>query len=655
MISAAPSTPAMGLTPELFAKAFPFHLALDRSMKLLQAGAVLRRICPDVRPGVDLGRIFIVALPKGPMKFDHLLENPGRFFLLEHHSKGLRLRGEFVRTTDETTLLFLGSPWFNDASEMVGLGLGYEDFAIHDPMVDVLQVFQANKQSLADTTRLATKLTEERTKLRATASRLEALLRNLHLSVVVEDADHRIVLVNQSYLKVFRIPATQESLVGMDSRDHDRRCAALFREPEGYVERILSTLRDRVPVLGEECIMHDGRVLERDSLPIFSEGRHTGTLWIYHDATDRRRAADELRAEKDLLASNLGSIEDGVITVDASRQVQLINPAAEAMTGRTIADAVGRPINELLHLVDLNKCSDENQLSDFLGRRLSATDGDSRRKLFILRSNGVQDRIIDIGVHPVLGASRTVESGLLVFRDVSKDFETDRMKEDFIDSVSHELRSPLTSIRGFIDTILADPQMPDETRLEFLKIIRFQSWRLSQLVDNILDMSSVDAGATLYEDEPLQLGNVVTCSLAEVGPQADLKGVHIEASIQPGLPGFTGDAIRLQSAVSNFLGNAVKFTPKGGQVRLELRMDKGEVHLSIRDTGLGIAEEHLDRIFEKFYRVPRPGQQIAGTGLGLPIAAAIIEHYGGRIKVESQVDQGSCFHIFLPLESPSPP
>jgi two-component system phosphate regulon sensor histidine kinase PhoR len=275
--------------------------------------------------------------------------------------------------------------------------------------------------------------------------------------------------------------------------------------------------------------------------------------------------------------------------------------------------------------------------------------------LFILRSKGVQDRIIAISAHPVLGTRRQDQSGLLVFRDVSKEFETDRMKQDFTESISHELRSPLTSIRGFIDTILADPQMPDGTRLEFLRIIRFQSCRLSQLVDNILDASSCDAGAMSYQHQPLQLGGVVQCSLAEIGPLADTKGVRLESSIQPGAPDFTGDAMRLQSAITNLLGNAVKFTPKGGQVRLELNWDKGEFHLSIRDTGPGIAEEHLDRIFEKFYRVPIPGRQIPGTGLGLPIADAIVRHHGGRIKVESQVDQGLCFHIFLPLESPSPP
>ena len=368
MISAAPPSPTIGLTPELFAKAFPFHLALDRSMKLLQAGSALRRICPDVRPGVDLGRIFRITLPKGPVELEHLLENQHRFFLLEHHSIRIRLRGEFIHTADGAALLFLGSPWFNDASEMVSLGLSYEDFAIHDPLVDMLQAFQANKQALADATRLAAKLTNERAKLRATASRLESLLRNLHPGVIVEDADQRIVLVNQRYCELFQVSATPEVMVGIDCRDQDRRSAAFCSDPEGYVVRILNNLQNRVAALGEECIMHDGKVFERDTLPILVEGRYTGLLRVYHDVTTRRRAAEELRAEKDLLASTLSSIEDGVITLDARRRVQLINPAAEAMIGNTVADATGRPVNELLHLVDLKRSSDENQLTDLLGK-----------------------------------------------------------------------------------------------------------------------------------------------------------------------------------------------------------------------------------------------------------------------------------------------
>jgi two-component system phosphate regulon sensor histidine kinase PhoR len=113
--------------------------------------------------------------------------------------------------------------------------------------------------------------------------------------------------------------------------------------------------------------------------------------------------------------------------------------------------------------------------------------------------------------------------------------------------------------------------------------------------------------------------------------------------------------MRLQSTIANLLGNAVKFTPEGGLVELDLGMDDGGFVLSIRDSGPGIAEEHLERIFEKFYRVPRPGRPTTGTGLGLPIAAAIVKHYGGQIKVESQVGKGSCFRIFLPIQHVDPP
>ena len=672
MTCSAPPCPTIGLTPDLFAKAFPFHLVLDRSMKLLQAGSTLQRVCPDVRPGVDFDRIFRISLPKGPMTLEHILGNQHRIFLMDHHSIGVRLRGEFVQTTDKASLLFLGSPWMTDASEMAGLGLSYKDFAVHDPVVDVLNIFHANKQALADATKLATKLSNERANLRAAISRKKALLRNLHQGVVFEDADQRVVLVNEQYCKFFWLSATPEALLGTGARDLDKRTSALFRDPEGYVDRVLSNLRIRDATLNEECVMRDGTVFERDSLPIVVDGRYAGFLRVYNDVTAsrraplplppksaptpaRKRAATEMSAEKDLLAATLGSIDDGVITVNASGNVQLINHAAEAMIGNTGADATGRPVHELLHLVDLQKPSEENQLPGFLERQLSSLHGDFRRSTFILKNEACQHRVVAISAHPVLGAKGAGQSGLLIFRDVSKEFETEQMKQDFINSVFHELRTPLTTIRGFIDTLLADAEMPEETRLEFLRIIRLQSGRLSQLVDNILDMSRIDAGAAFYEDAPLQLGTVAESSLAEIRPLADTKGVHLVASIQPELPDFNGDAMRLQSTVTNLLGNAVKFSAEGGLVQLVLGMDKGEIDLSIHDTGPGIAEEHLDRIFEKFYRVPRPGRPITGTGLGLPIAAAIVKHYGGRIKVESQVGKGSCFRIFLPIEHVTPP
>jgi hypothetical protein len=153
--------PAIGLPPAQFGAAFPFHLAVDRDLRLVQAGASLGRICPDLRPGVRLDEVFRSIRPEGPITREWIIGHQARFFLLEHRASALQLRGGFVPLPGDGPLLFLGSPWITDPAEIARRGLGFEDFAIHDPAVDLLQVFQASRNALADAKRLAAKLTSQ--------------------------------------------------------------------------------------------------------------------------------------------------------------------------------------------------------------------------------------------------------------------------------------------------------------------------------------------------------------------------------------------------------------------------------------------------------------------------------------------------------------
>ncbi len=150
-----PAPQPIGLPPEQFAVAFPFHFALGLDLKFLQAGSSLRRLCPAAQPGVPLDQIFNPIRPQGEISLDWVQANQSRFFLLEHRTTKLLLRGEFMRLLEKNTLVFLGSPWFTDSSEIIALGLNLEDFAIHDPVADMLQVFQANKMALEDAKKLA--------------------------------------------------------------------------------------------------------------------------------------------------------------------------------------------------------------------------------------------------------------------------------------------------------------------------------------------------------------------------------------------------------------------------------------------------------------------------------------------------------------------
>ena len=206
------SVPRIGLPPEVFAAAFPFHLATDGRLRLLQAGSTLVRICPDLVPGAGLDQVFKAIRPDGAITAEWVQSNKARFFLLEHRATQLRLRGEFVVHPDRETLLFLGSPWFTDTSEIAARGLGFEDFAIHDPVVDLLQVLQSSKLALDDAKRLASKLTAQRAELQAANERLrlqEAETRKLALiaartdnAVVLTDAAGLTVWVNEGFTRL---------------------------------------------------------------------------------------------------------------------------------------------------------------------------------------------------------------------------------------------------------------------------------------------------------------------------------------------------------------------------------------------------------------------------------------------------------------------
>ncbi len=297
-----PASPAISLPPEQFAAAFPFHLALDRKLKLVQAGSTLRRICPDVQPGADLDQIFRSIRPEGRMTLEWVRQHGLRFFLLEHRTTKLQLRGEFILLPEQDTLLFLGSPWFTDSSEIATRGLGFEDFAIHDPAVDMLQVLQASKMALADAKKLAAKLIRQREELRAANERLrqqEANTRKLALiaartdnAVVLTDAEGRTEWVNEGFTRLTGY--TLEEVLGKKpgallqgpgtDPETVRHMGERLRKGESFSAEILNYSRD-------------GRSywLAIEVQPIHDDqGRLTNFMAIETDITERRRVQQRL-------------------------------------------------------------------------------------------------------------------------------------------------------------------------------------------------------------------------------------------------------------------------------------------------------------------------------------------------------------------------
>jgi PAS domain S-box-containing protein len=358
------------------------------------------------------------------------------------------------------------------------------------------------------------------------------------------------------------------------------------------------------------------------------------------DDAERRRAT---------LDSVMNSLVDGLVLVNRLGKITYANSRAEemfsfsgsTMEGLTLEDVeqklAGRMANwhpvltEPLAEVEASQQtpSAEFSLADPIARTLQA-------RFF---------RIREIG-----GGS--LGMGLLL-RDITQEKELERMKSQLLSTVSHELRTPLASIKGFATTLLRqDVEWEEASRREFLSIIDEESDRLTELISNLLDMSRIEAGELRVEPEPIDLVPIVheTAAAFQVMTSEHRFVVHLP----PSLPQVLADPRRIRQVLRNLVENGVKYSLASGPVIISARVEQDHVQVSVADQGIGIEEQDLDRIFDRFYQVDSAStRKVGGSGLGLAICKAIVEAHGGRIWVESRSGVGSTFHFTLPLAPPS--
>ena len=228
--------------------------------------------------------------------------------------------------------------------------------------------------------------------------------------------------------------------------------------------------------------------------------------------------------------------------------------------------------------------------------------------------------------------------------------KVDRMKSELIATVSHELRTPLVSIKGFAETLLTDPDADDETRREYLEIIIDEGEKLEELISNLLDMSRLEAGMLRIDPRPIPLTRLVARVVTKTRSRAAVGGYTLQMNFPPDLPLVSADAARLEQVIRNLIENAIKYSPEGGKILIYAEPDGDAVRVSVRDHGIGIAPEHLDLIFDRFYRVDNSMTRgTSGTGIGLSICRGLVEAHQGRIWAESVPNEGTTFNFTLPI------
>jgi len=358
-----------------------------------------------------------------------------------------------------------------------------------------------------------------------------------------------------------------------------------------------------------------------------------------------------LRQQRQISAQHvaiLSAITDGVAVSDEDGQITVLNDAARRIMRLDAAQLIGRPLPTLFAGV-----SEEEQ--DAVSEALAEVRAHPRRQeqlipLSVTVHRGEQ--IIQASFMPMFDERQVFAGIVIVFRDVTREREIAQAKNEFVSVVAHELRTPMTSIKGYTDLILqgALGEVNGKQR-RFLQIVKTNVDRLSELISDLLDTARIEAGRVRLEIEFVQVTSIVgeVCdSLAETIRERDLS---LTTEADPAVPTVQADRNRLIQVLMNLLSNAYRYTPAGGSITVSVRPDKDAVLVQVADTGIGIAPEDQEKIFERFYRADQEiVNQQTGTGLGLPIARSLVELHGGRLWLESELGVGSTFSFTLPAQ-----
>jgi PAS domain S-box-containing protein len=386
-------------------------------------------------------------------------------------------------------------------------------------------------------------------------------------------------------------------------------------------------------------------------------------------ASSRRNVEKKLREQREWLQVTLSSIGDAVIATDIKGRINFINPIAESLTGWTMTLAAGKPLGEVFQI--FNEETREPAESPFaIIKREGNIVGLANHTILSTR-DGREIPIEDSGA-PIKDSDGHIIGVIVVFHDVSErrsaeqereklleleqaarsDAEiANRMKDEFLATVSHELRTPLTSILGWA-VVLNHGGLEEETVRLALGVIERNAKSQAMIIDDILDVSRIINGKLRIDSQPVELTPVIQAAIDTLRPAAEAKAITLDISLHETAGLVAGDRDRLQQIIWNLVSNAIKFTPKDGRVEIRLAQVDSHLEVSVRDNGIGINQQFLPYVFERFRQADSSMTRThGGLGLGLAIVRYLVELHGGTVSAESEGEgQGALFTVSLPLK-----
>ncbi|UFH56335.1 PAS domain S-box protein [Spirosoma sp. KNUC1025] len=488
------------------------------------------------------------------------------------------------------------------------------------------------------------------------ANRLANLITHLQDGLLLEDEHRTIILVNQHFCELFSVPLSPEQLTGMDCSGMAEQSKHFFKDPETFVQRVNQLLDEKKPVIGEELELADGRIFDRDYIPLFIEGSYAGHLWKYSDITRRKRAEDAALRQKEKYQRIIENMHLGLIEVDLQERIVYTNQSFCFMSGYEADDLIGRVASDTLlngQNVQVMQEKNDSRLDGAMDTYEVAVTNKQGTAMWWLISGAplysdTGEVIGSTGIHLDITKQKQLESELRIAKQEAE--HSSRAKELFLANMSHEIRTPMNVIlslgQQLTKTILSDQQH------YLLSMINTAASNLLVILNDILDFSKIEAGQLSLEQIGFNLTDLLQAGVQVMANQAQEKNLRLSTRIDAGIaPVVLGDPYRLNQILVNLLSNAIKFTESGSvTVECQGKQQNGQQHIVLRviDTGIGMDPDFQKTIFNKFTQEDGSiGRRYGGTGLGMSITKQLVDLMGGAISIESRQNAGTTVDIAL--------
>jgi len=508
-------------------------------------------------------------------------------------------------------------------------------------------VYDKNKKPIA-AQGIVRDITAERAseeKLIESENRLATLVLNLDSGIVLEDENRNIVLTNRKFCELFNIKAQPSDLLGMDCSVASEQNKVLFTDPEGFLQRMKAIDKAKKVVIGDELEMIDGKILERNYMPINIGEQSKGFLWTFTDVTLKRTYRKSLEVQKQKYYSIIANMHLGLVEVNNDDEILMVNQSFSEMSGYSEEELIGKNAGELFpieggsEIISIENEKRKNGESNSYEIKVLTKQGDVRYWLISGAPNyNLNGEVVgSIGVHLDITNLKTLElqkEKLLLKLEKSND-----ELQEYAHIVSHDLKSPLRSIDALVSWLKEDNKGKlDKASLKNFELIEVTLEKMEKLISDVLNYSSIGTDSNANDDVDLNAMFKDLMTMLFI-PK------HIAVNTLNTLPTIKGDVTKLQQLFQNLISNAVKFIDKeNGLITIDVEDLKSHYKFSIQDNGIGIDKQFHDKIFKIFHALNKSKDS---TGIGLSIVKKIVDLHEGQIWLDSQPNIGTTFYFTL--------